>query len=172
MCSLILRSQELLFTLSSLHQPQFCLQSTSLMKKASTRRSSKTPPPRAVHAVRSIGSRARWKRSRLKSAVAAIPFTPVRSRLMPAAAVWNALGRGWRRRGRRSKGKSLSSTHRARLLHFPLMNERQARLLTAIIEEFIRSAEPVGSKHILAAGILPYPEQRSAMKCAHSAMKA
>jgi len=32
------------------------------------------------------------------------------------------------------------------------MNERQAKLLTAIIEEFIRSAEPVGSKHILAAG--------------------
>ena len=32
------------------------------------------------------------------------------------------------------------------------MNERQARLLTAIIEEFIRSAEPVGSKHILTAG--------------------
>lgn len=32
------------------------------------------------------------------------------------------------------------------------MNERQARLLTAIIEEFIRSAEPVGSKHILSAG--------------------
>lgn len=32
------------------------------------------------------------------------------------------------------------------------MNERQAELLTAIIEEFIRSAEPVGSKHILAGG--------------------
>lgn len=32
------------------------------------------------------------------------------------------------------------------------MNERQAQLLTAIIEEFIHSAEPVGSKHILAGG--------------------
>lgn len=32
------------------------------------------------------------------------------------------------------------------------MNERQAELLQAIIEEFVRSAEPVGSKHILAGG--------------------
>jgi transcriptional regulator of heat shock response len=32
------------------------------------------------------------------------------------------------------------------------MNDRQAQLLTAIIEEFIRSAEPVGSKNILASG--------------------
>jgi transcriptional regulator of heat shock response len=32
------------------------------------------------------------------------------------------------------------------------MNERQSLLLVAIIDEFIRSAEPVGSKQILAAG--------------------
>ena len=33
-----------------------------------------------------------------------------------------------------------------------MMNERQAQLLTAIIEVFVLSAEPVGSKHILAGG--------------------
>src|SRR5581483_6318614 len=42
-----------------------------------------------------------------------------------------------------------------RVLHFPRMNTRQAKLLTAIIDEFIRTAVPVGSKQIIEHGLFP-----------------
>ena len=42
-----------------------------------------------------------------------------------------------------------------RVLHFPSMNTRQAKLLTAIIDEFIHTAIPVGSKQIIEHGLFP-----------------